>query len=101
MADNARNRLNYSKDPLLESPPVQEAALAGARKVLELPQRAMATTLGISLSQWGHYESGTKTTPNSVLMAVSYLLATSESGGLESVAQLISEQLASCAAAAK
>lgn len=70
---------------------IQQASLEDARKALRLTQGAMASSLGISVRLWIHYELGTRKTPAYILMAVSFLLATAESPGREIVKNLISQ----------
>lgn len=95
MAYNPGNYLKYSKGAVLDVPLIQQKTLKNARNALGLSQLRMAKTLGISHRRWTHYELGTKPTPRFILMAVSFLLATSESSGLEIVAGLVSRRLLS------
>jgi transposase-like protein len=74
---------------------IQQASLEDARKALNLTQAAMASSLGLSVTQWTHFELGTRTAPAYVLMDVSFLLATAESPGRESVERLVSQALPS------
>jgi predicted transcriptional regulator len=93
MAYNPGNRLKYSTSGVLNDPLIKQESLKDARNALGLSQLAMASTLGINHSRWQHYELGRQTAPGFILMAVSFLLATAESSGLEIVAQLVSDKL--------
>jgi DNA-binding XRE family transcriptional regulator len=95
MAYNPGNRLKYLTSAILDVPLIQQETLKHARNVLGLSQLNMAKTLGINHRRWQHYELGTKPAPRFILMAVTFLLATSESSGLESVAELVSHKLLS------
>jgi transposase-like protein len=74
---------------------IQQTSLEDARKALNLTQVAMADSLGLSVTQWTHFELGTRTAPAYVLMDVSFLLAVAESPGREVVEKLVSEALTS------
>ena len=95
MAYNPRNRLKYSTSAILNVPLIQQEMLKDARNALGLSQLDMASTLGISHSRWKRFELGILTAPRFILMAVSFLLATSESSGLDIVAELVSQKLLS------
>jgi transcriptional regulator with XRE-family HTH domain len=95
MAYNPGNYLKYSKSPILDVPLIQQETLKVARNFLGLSQLDMAKTLDISLCRWSRFELGKVTTPRFILMAVTFLLVTSESSGLETVAELASQKLLS------
>jgi transcriptional regulator with XRE-family HTH domain len=93
MAYNPGNYLKYSKSAILDVPLIQQETLKDARTALGLSQLKMANTLGISYTRWSHFELGKWTAPRFILMAVSFLLATSGPSGLEIIGELVSQQL--------
>lgn len=95
MAYNPGKYLKYSKGAILDVPLIQQDMLKDVRNALGLSQLGMANTLGISHSRWNRFELGKCTAPRFILMAVSFLLATSESSGFDIVAELASQKLLS------